>query len=312
MIRSTPILWFRDDIDPVVEFYTHALGDVREVTRMTYPAHSWFVDIEPSLSNATMAAFLSVGGSPLTIIRGRSELLREEHITFTLNFQSLPATDVAEAMTKTWNRLVAGGTVIDQLTEYEGGRMYGRLTDRYGIHWNFLNAIPGEVVDQFLITNFLFSGKNQNKAAEALNFYVDSFSETRKGDVFYYPESDGLVTTESIMYSEFMIHDTYVIVNDVGYEIPDHSGMSVMFGLFCETADELNQLWEHFSSSGAEYGHFGIVTDKYDLNWLICPYFVWNNCEDSQFIDAFAAHGKADFEMLKQLARPSLTRQPEM
>ena len=150
MIRSTPILWFRDDIDPVVEFYTHALGDVREVTRMTYPEHSWFVDIAPSLSNATMAAFLSVGGSPLTIIRGRSELLREEHITFTLNFQSLPATDVAEAMTKTWNKLVTGGTVIDQLTEYEGGRMYGRLTDRYGIHWNFLSVSILVTVKQFL------------------------------------------------------------------------------------------------------------------------------------------------------------------
>ncbi|MDY6050165.1 MAG: VOC family protein [Corynebacterium sp.] len=310
MIRSTPILWFSEDIDSIVDFYTDALGDVQEVTRMHYPDHSEFVDMEPSLSKKLLAVFLRVNGAPLTIARGRSDFLREEHVTFTLNFQCVPAADVAAAMHKTWAKLSDGGTVVEELTEYEGGRIHGRVIDRYGIRWSFLNAMPGEVVEQFLITNLIFTEENQNQAAQALDFYVDSFSETRKGDVFTFPEADDIVTTESIMYSEFMIHDTYVIVRDAGYAMPAQSGMSVMFGMFCDTQEELDQLWNHFAPTGTPYGHFGIVADQFGFNWLIAPFFVWKNCEDGTFLDSFFRATKADFAELDALSTPELTRSP--
>ncbi|WP_374700218.1 VOC family protein [Arthrobacter sp. JCM 19049] len=58
---------------------------------------------------------------------------------------------------------------------------------RYGVSWQLTLAVQGETVPQFLTPCLMFCGPAQNQAAEAADFYVATFSDSKPGQRFHYP-----------------------------------------------------------------------------------------------------------------------------
>ena len=114
------------------------------------------------------------------------------------------------------------------------------------------------------ITPFLWF---DDKAEEAMNFYVSIFNNSKIVSVSRYgeegPESKGVVMTAT-----FQLEGQEFFALNGG----PHYTFSPAISLFvdCATQQEVDELWEKLSEGG-EKGRCGWLKDKYGLSWQIIP-----------------------------------------
>ncbi len=114
------------------------------------------------------------------------------------------------------------------------------------------------------ITPFLwFDGQ----AAEAAEFYVSVFKNSRIVRTSYYPEgSPGI--PGSVMTVEFILDGIEFVALNGGpyYKITP----AISFVANCQTQEEVDTLWQKLSAGGQEV-QCGWLTDKYGVSWQVVP-----------------------------------------
>ena len=108
------------------------------------------------------------------------------------------------------------------------------------------------------ITPFLWF---DDKAEEAMNFYVSIFKNSRILSVS--PRPNGTVFTAT-----FQLDGQEFMALNGGPLFPFTEAIS--FFVNCETQQEVDDLWEKLSEGG-EKGRCGWLKDKYGLSWQIIP-----------------------------------------
>jgi predicted 3-demethylubiquinone-9 3-methyltransferase (glyoxalase superfamily) len=69
------------------------------------------------------------------------------------------------------------------LDEYPYSKRYGWVKDRYGLTWQLILTNPEGEPRPFIVPSLMFSGKNTNRAEEAIDFYMSVFKDGKKGTV---------------------------------------------------------------------------------------------------------------------------------
>ena len=104
-------------------------------------------------------------------------------------------------------------------------------------------------------------------AEEAVDFYLDTFKESKKGDVLRYgpdqPLPEGTVLT-----IDFELNDMKFLALNAGPEFKPTPGVSFMIG--CETQDEIDHYWDRFCDGG-ETMACGWVIDRFGVTWQVTP-----------------------------------------
>ena len=108
------------------------------------------------------------------------------------------------------------------------------------------------------ITPFLWFN---DKAEEAMNYYVSIFKNSRILSVS--PRPNGTVFTAT-----FQLDGQEFMALNGGPLFPFTEAIS--FFVNCETQQEVDDLWEKLSEGG-ENGRCGWLKDKYGLSWQIIP-----------------------------------------
>lgn len=114
------------------------------------------------------------------------------------------------------------------------------------------------------ITPFLWF---DNKAEEAMNFYVSIFGNSKVVDVSRYgkdapyPEGTAFVVT-------FQLHGQEFKAINAGPQFPFTEAISLFVD--CDSQQEVDELWEKLSEGG-EKGQCGWLKDRYGLSWQIVP-----------------------------------------
>lgn len=106
-----------------------------------------------------------------------------------------------------------------------------------------------------------------NKAEEAMNFYVSIFKDSKIINFRPYGEA-GPGPKGSVMTGTFQLEgQTFMALNG-----GPHFTFSPAISLFvnCETQEEVDELWEKLSAGG-EILQCGWLKDKYGLSWQIIP-----------------------------------------
>src|SRR3982074_757454 len=114
------------------------------------------------------------------------------------------------------------------------------------------------------ITPFLWFN---DKAEEAMNFYVSIFKNSRVGRVTRYGDA-GPGPKGTVMSATFQLEGQEFFALNGGPQFPFTPAIS--FFVNCETQAEVDELWEKLSAGGRK-DRCGWLQDKYGLSWQIIP-----------------------------------------
>jgi len=149
------------------------------------------------------------------------------------------------------------------------------------------------------ITPFLWF---DDKAEEAMNFYVSIFKNSKVLDISRYgkgapyPEGTAFVVS-------FQLDGQPVMALNAGPQFKFTEAISMYVS--CETQAEVDLLWDKLSEGG-EKGRYGWLKDKYGLSWQIVPTALGELMNDkdpekaSRVMQAMLKMNKIDINLLEQ------------
>lgn len=114
------------------------------------------------------------------------------------------------------------------------------------------------------ITPFLWF---DDKAEEAMNFYVSIFKNSKCGRISRYGEA-GPGPKGTVMVATFQLEGQEFMALNGGPHFKFTEAISLVVS--CETQDEVDAFWEKLSEGGAK-GQCGWLKDKFGLSWQIVP-----------------------------------------
>ncbi|MBA2525475.1 MAG: VOC family protein [Pyrinomonadaceae bacterium] len=153
------------------------------------------------------------------------------------------------------------------------------------------------------ITPFLWF---DNKAEEAVNFYVSIFKNSKVGGITRYDEEGAKVSGRpkgTVMTVEFQLEGQEFTALNGGPHFKFTEAIS--FVVNCETQEEIDKFWEKLSEGG-EKSRCGWLKDKYGLSWQVVPtvlaeMFLDKDAEKSKRVmKAMLQMDKLDIKALKQ------------
>lgn len=153
------------------------------------------------------------------------------------------------------------------------------------------------------ITPFLWFN---DKAEEAVNFYVSIFKNSGIDKITRYSEEGGKVAGRpkgTIMIIAFRLVGQEFVALNGGPEFKFTEAVS--FVVNCETQEEVDRFWERLTDGGQEI-QCGWLKDKFGLSWQIVPAVLNEMLADqdpdksSRVMKAMLQMIKIDIETLKQ------------
>jgi predicted 3-demethylubiquinone-9 3-methyltransferase (glyoxalase superfamily) len=114
------------------------------------------------------------------------------------------------------------------------------------------------------ITPFLWF---DDKAEEAMNFYVSIFKNSRVVSISRYGEA-GPGAVGSVMTASFVLDGLEFVALNGGPQFTFSPAIS--FVVNCTTQEEVDELWAKLSAGGKEV-QCGWLEDRYGLSWQIVP-----------------------------------------
>lgn len=114
------------------------------------------------------------------------------------------------------------------------------------------------------ITPFLWF---DDKAEEAMNFYVSIFKNSRVVSITRYGEA-GPGAVGSVMTASFVLDGLEFVALNGGPQFTFSPAIS--FVVNCTTQEEVDELWAKLSAGGKEV-QCGWLEDRYGLSWQIVP-----------------------------------------
>lgn len=272
MQTIVPHIWINRVADEAADFYVSALPDASVVEKETYPTEEKdLLDFQKEFAGRTLAVELEVSGYRLVLINAGDEFAPTPAISFFLNFDPGERADAHEALTRTWEKLIVGGQVLMELGDYPFSPHYGWVMDKYGVNWQLMLTNPEGEPRPFIIPDLMFCGPAQNKAREAVDFYLSVFPDAELGDRAHYDRAEGSVTTDSVIFSDFQIRGGWLSAMDSAVEQP--FTFSPGISLLVNTRDqaELDRIWNELSAV-PEAEQCGWLQDKYGVSWQIVPH----------------------------------------
>ena len=149
------------------------------------------------------------------------------------------------------------------------------------------------------ITPFLWF---DDKAEEAMNFYVSIFKNSKVVRVTRYGEG-GPGPKGTVMSATFQLNGQDFFALNGGPQFSFSPAIS--FFVSCETQQEVDELWEKLSEGG-EIQRCGWLKDKYGISWQIIPSALGKLLQDKdaekakRVMQAMLQMDKIDIEGLKQ------------
>jgi predicted 3-demethylubiquinone-9 3-methyltransferase (glyoxalase superfamily) len=149
------------------------------------------------------------------------------------------------------------------------------------------------------ITPFLWF---DDKAEEAMNFYVAVFKNSKVGSVTRYGEG-GPGPKGKVMTATFELDGQEFMALNAGPQFKFTEAIS--FYVNCETQEEVDELWEKLSKGGQQ-GQCGWLKDKFGLSWQVVPSILGKLLRDKdpekskRVMKAMLQMQKIDIKKLKQ------------
>src|SRR5712691_10215763 len=149
-----------------------------------------------------------------------------------------------------------------------------------------------------------------DKAEEAVNFYVSVFKNSKIGSITRYGKEGAEVSGRpkgTVMTVTFQLDGQEFMALNGGPQFTFSPAISFLAN--CETQEEVDALWEKLSEGG-EKVECGWLKDKYGVSWQIIPIVLGEMLQgkdaekSGRVMEALLKMGRIDIKTLKQAYEP--------
>lgn len=261
MQKITPCLWFNNNAEEAVKFYTSVFKNGKTTTITHYDEESSKASGQPEGSVLTVEFdiegqhFMALNGGPIFTIN--------PSISFFVHCKTAAEVDAL------WEKLSDGGKVMMELGEYPYSKRYGWLADKFGVSWQIMMSDreqPQKIVPCMLFVNDLFG-----KAAEALKYYLSIFPDSREVFVQKAGQNPQYGNPEALLYAMFTLSGAYFTLMDGPGKHAFAFSEGVSFIVNCDTQKEIDHYWNKLTADGGKEIQCGWLKDTYGVSWQIVP-----------------------------------------
>ena len=257
MQKIVPCLWFDNNAKEAVNFYSLVFKNSRVGKELRYEEEGAKVSGMPEGSVMTVdfwlreQQFVALNGGPL--------------FKFTPAVSFLVNCNTQEEIDELWEKLSPGGKVLMEFGKYPFSEKFGWVEDRFGISWQLTLTDNAQNIAPCL----MFTGKQNGKAEEAINFYVSLFENSTIGGVYRYGAGEG-GEEGTIKHAIFSLNGVEFRAMDSNLKHSFTFSEAISFSVNCTSQEEIDKFWEKLSDGGEEMD-CGWVKDKYGVTWQIVP-----------------------------------------
>jgi predicted 3-demethylubiquinone-9 3-methyltransferase (glyoxalase superfamily) len=264
MPAITPFLWFNNQAEAAVNFYTKLFENSKAEDVTFYEDASAEVSGQPEGSVMTVAFQLE--GQDFIALNGGPQFTFSPAVSFLVGCETREELDVL------WQGLSSGGTVLMEVGTYPFSERYGWVQDQFGVSWQL---ILGQRT-QKITPSLLFVGQQSGKAEEAMALYAatldnSKFENSKVISVQRYgPGEENPEGT--VKHATFSLNGQEFVAMDGGGAHAFTFTPAISFMVSCETQTEVDHLWDQLSKDGDENAQqCGWLQDRYGVSWQIVP-----------------------------------------
>lgn len=257
--RIVPHLWFDDQAEEAVEFYTDLFPDSRIGGASRYSEAGKEVHGRPA--GSVMNVEFELAGYSLIALNGGPQFTFTPAISFFVRCGSEAEVD------RLWEELSEAGSALMDLGEYEWSEKYGWLEDRYGLSWQIALQSPEEVRQK--ITPCLMYVGEEPLAEEALRTYTSVFENVEITGIL----RAGNGSEGAVRHAQFTLAGQMFMAMDGSADMHDFTfNEAISLLVNCETQEEIDHYWEALTQGDAAYAQqCGWLKDRFGVSWQVNP-----------------------------------------
>lgn len=236
-------LWFDKNAKEAADFYIHTFSEFEPISENPLAINYRFYG----------RRFMHLNGGPGYPIN--------PSISFFLNINE------EKEIQRIWDAIMHnGGSILMPLNTYPWSTKYGWCADKYGVNWQIM---MGHDSPAKIAPSFMFTGTNNGKASEAIDFYTQLFpkSEIQFKQLYEKGEQD---IEGNIKYSQFLLNGQVFHAMESSTPNVHSFNEGVSFIITVDNQEEIDYYWDHLILDG-QPGRCGWLKDKFGVSWQIVP-----------------------------------------
>jgi len=235
-------LWFDGKAKEAAYYYKEVFGEVEIVSENPMAV----------VYNLFGCRFMNLNGGPGYVIN--------PSISFFISIETEAEID------SLWEKLIVGGKILMPLNKYPWSEKYGWCADKYGVNFQLM---LGHKSRTKIMPNMLFTGNQNGKAKQAIEFYTNLFKGANTIQIDTYqkgePDNEG-----NIKYAQFELNDLSFGAMDSSAPHQFSFNEAVSFIITVDTQEEIDYYWNALVEHGAP-GRCGWLKDQYGISWQVVP-----------------------------------------
>ena len=259
MQKITPFLWFDNNAEEAVNFYTSIFENSNVGAVARYDEASALASGKPS--GSVMTAAFQLNGQDFVALNGGPHFKFNESISFFVYCESDERTETI------YNKLMNGGTANMPLGKYDWSPKYAWVKDKFGISWQLtIEKINSE---QKILPSLIFVNDKFGKVKEATEHYTKIFTNSKIVFEASNPKSEN-IPEETLAFAQFSLAgNLFNALSGQGQHNFDFNE-AISFAVSCETQKEIDHYWRKLSAV-PQAEMCGWLKDKYGVSWQIVP-----------------------------------------
>ncbi|MFP3599179.1 VOC family protein [Chryseobacterium sp. SIMBA_029] len=207
---------------------------------------------------------IDIFGQKLMLLNGGPHFEKNASVSF------MVICDTEDEVQQYWDQLLDGGMALMALDSYPWSKKYGWVKDRFGTTWQLF---LGEKADeQKLVPTLMFIHQNNGKAKEAMEFYTQTFPNSKIGNILHYKDGgEPNEVPENVQHAHFMIDGYSLFCMDNSYDHAFDFNEGISMVTMTDDQEETDHLWNTLISGGGRESMCGWLKDKYGFSWQIVP-----------------------------------------
>jgi predicted 3-demethylubiquinone-9 3-methyltransferase (glyoxalase superfamily) len=205
--KITPNFWFDHSAEEAVDYYTGIFpgSSVNSIERYPASTEEGLADFQFDLAGDVLTIDFTLGGNRFTAINAGPEFSPTPAHSTTVYFDMKHDEEAQRHLDDVWTRLIDGGSALMPLQQYDFSPYFGWVQDKYGYSWQLMLLDDESDERECMVPSLLFGGPVQNRAKEAVDYYMSVFHDTSVGTIMMYDEPNGVVTPDSVRYADFQL-----------------------------------------------------------------------------------------------------------
>lgn len=259
--KITPFLWFDNNAEEAVRFYSYVFDKSRIKTVTRYGESG--AKASGQEKGSIMTISFEIEGYEMVGINGGPVLNINPSLSFFINC------DTVEEVDSLWAKLSKNGNIMMELNRYPFAEKYGWVEDKFGVSWQIITLKSEQKITPCL----MFSGNHHLMAEDAINFYISVFRNSKINFLARYEANQG--PEGAIVHCNFSLEDKQFLAMDSHERMPIDFTPGVSMVINCNTQEEIDYYWEKLTEGSDESTQqCGWLQDKFGFSWQVIP-TVW-------------------------------------